>query len=258
MNHRSLLTTCVVSIVVLSACGGGGGEVGSSSSISAMPSMDPMPMPMTPMPMPMNMQAAPGEEALVGYLRTPHQQMLSAESSGRSYSLDVNSAPSSGTTKFNGSAPAYSTANNLTVTQSQAAAPLASRVTTAYYLMNPYVPLGSASSSGSPYAVVTNYLPFPTVLRVGTSGMVDNLTYYHDSTMSTMDANETVEYAIRANDSATLFLCLSDTVSNVTAHGTADGLANGAETDCYTVDAKGHAALSSITLTVNGTTLRFM
>ena len=258
MNHRSLLTTCVVSIVVLSACGGGGGEVGSSSSISAMPSMDPMPMPMTPMPMPMNMQAAPGEEALVGYLRTPHQQMLSAESSGRSYSLDVNSAPSSGTTKFNGSAPAYSTANNLTVTQSQAAAPLASRVTTAYYLMNPYVPLGSASSSGSPYAVVTNHLPFPTVLKVGTSGMVDNLTYYHDSTMSTMDANETVEYAIRANDSATLFLCLSDTVSNVTAHGTADGLANGAETDCYTVDAKGHAALSSITLTVNGTTLRFM
>ena len=258
MNHRSLLTTCLVSIVVLTACGGGGGEAGSSSSMSAMPSMDPMPMPMTPMPMPMNMQAAPGEEALVGYLRTPHQQMLSAESSGRSYSLDVNSAPSSGTTKFNGSAPAYSTANNLTVTQSQAAAPLASRVTTAYYLMNPYVPLGSTSSSGSPYAVVTNYLPFPTVLRVGTSGMVDNLTYYHDSTMNTMDANETVEYAIRANDSATLFLCLSDTVSNVTAHGTADGLANGAETDCYTVDAKGHAALSSITLTVNGTTLRFM
>jgi hypothetical protein len=257
MNHRSLLTTCLVSIVVLTACGGGGGgEVGNSSSMSAMPSMDPMPM--TPMPMPMNMQAAPGEAALVGYLRTPHQRMLSAESSGHSYSLDVNSAPSSGTTKFNGSAPAYSTVNDRTVTESHAAAAVASRVTTAYYLMDPYVPLGSASSSGSPYAVVTNYLPFPTILRVGTSGMVDNLTYYHDSTMSTMDANETVEYAIRANDSATLFLCLSDTVSNVTAHGTADGLANGAETDCYTVDAQGHAALSSITLTVNGTTLGFM
>src|SRR4029077_12042727 len=103
MNHRSLLTTCLVSIVVLTACGGGGGEAGSSSSMSAMPSIDPMPMtpmPMTPMPMPMNMMAAPGEAALVGYLRTPHQQMLSAESSGHSYSLDVNSAPSSGTTKF--------------------------------------------------------------------------------------------------------------------------------------------------------------
>ena len=124
--------------------------------------------------------------------------------------------------------------------------------------MNPYVPLGSASSSGSPYAVVTNYLPFPITLRVGMSATVDNLTYYHDSTMSTMDANETVEYSIRANDSATLFLCLSDTVSNVTASGTADGLVNGAETDCYTVDSKGHAALSSITLAVNGTTLRFM
>jgi hypothetical protein len=258
MKYRSPLTTCLPSIVVLTACGGGGGEVGNSSSMSAMPSMDPMPMTPMPMPMPMNMQAAPGEAALVGYLRTAHQQMLSAESSGHSYSLDVSSAPSSATTKFNGSAPAYSTVNNRTITQSHAAAPLASRVTTAYYLMDPYVPLGSASSSGSPYAVVTNYLPFPTTLRVGTSGMVDNLTYYHDSTMSTMDANETVEYAIRANDSATLFLCLSDTVSNVTAHGTADGLANGAETDCYTVDAKGHAALSSITLTVNGTTLSFM
>jgi hypothetical protein len=224
--------------------------------MSSVPSMDPMPM--TPMPMTMNMAAAPGEAALVGYLRRPHQQMLSAESSGRFYSLDVNSAPNPGTTTFNGSAPAYSTVNNLTVTQAHAAAPLASRVTTAYYLMNPYVPLGSASSSGSPYAVVTNYLPFPTMLRVGMSGTVDNLTYYHDSTMSTMDANETVEYSVRANDSATLFLCLSDMVSNVTAHGTADGLANGAETDCYTVDSNGHAALSSITLAVSGTTLRFM
>jgi hypothetical protein len=256
MNHRSLLTTYLLTIVVLTGCGGGGGDMGSSSSMSSVPSMDPMPM--TPMPMPMNMMAAPGEAALVGYLRTPHQRTLNAESSGRLYSLDVNSAPNPGTTKFNGSAPAYSTVNNLTVTQAHAAAPLASRVTTAYYLMNPYVPLGSASSSGSPYAMVTNYLPFPTILKVGMSGAVDNLTYYHDSTMSTMDANETVEYSIRANDSATLFLCLSDTVSNVTAHGTADGLSNGAETDCYTVDSNGHAALSSITLGVNGTTLRFM
>jgi hypothetical protein len=122
--------------------------------MSAMPSMDPMPM--TQMHMPMNIMTAPGGAALVLYLRTPRQQVLSAESSGHSYSLDVNSAPSSGTTKFNGSAPAYSTVNNLTVTQSHAAAPLASRVTTAYYLMNPYVPLGSASSSESPYAMVTN------------------------------------------------------------------------------------------------------
>lgn len=83
MNHRSLLTTCLVSIVVLTGCGGGGGDVGSSSSMSSVPSMDPMPMtPMPmPMPMPMNMKAAPGEAALVGYLRTPHQQVLSAENS---------------------------------------------------------------------------------------------------------------------------------------------------------------------------------
>lgn len=257
MNHCSLLTTCLASVMVLTGCGGGGGYAGSSSSMSSMLSMDPMPMTSMPMSMPM-MMLAPGEAALVGYLQTPHQQMLSAKTSGHLYSLDVSSAPDPGTTKFNGSAPSYSTVKSLTVTEANATAPLASSVTTAYYLMNPYVPLGSASNTGSPYAVVTNYLPFPTMLRVGMSGTVDSLTYYHDSTMSTIDADKAVEYSVMVNNSATLLLCLSDTVSNVTAQGTLDRIASGAETDCYTVNSAGYAALSSITLTVNGTTLTFM
>jgi hypothetical protein len=43
----------------------------------------------------------------------------------------------------------------------------------------------------------------------------------------------------------------------VTATGTADGLAAGTETDCYTVDASGNAALFTITVTVGGVTLKF-
>jgi hypothetical protein len=256
MKHRSSLAICWVSVAVLTGCGGGGG--GSSSSMASMPSMM-VPTPMVPVPMvPMNMSSAPGEAALVGYLQTPHQYTLSTERSGRTYSLNVNSSPNPGTTKFNGSAPAYGTVVNFTLTEAQLAAPLASSVTTAYYLMNPYVPLGTVSSSGSPYAVVTTFVPFPVTITVGTSGTVDDLTYYHDSTMSTMDAEETVDYTVTAKDSAALLLCLNSTFSNVTAQGTADGMANGTESDCYTVDSAGLAALYSITLTVNGTMLRLL
>jgi len=48
----------------------------------------------------------------------------------------------------------------------------------------------------------------PTTLNVGTTGPVDNLTYYHDSTMA-IDANETGTYSIEVNNSTTLLMCLN-------------------------------------------------
>jgi hypothetical protein len=257
MKLRTLLTTYLVSIALLTGCGGGGGGgAGNASSMGSMPSMPGPILPPEPL-MPINKTSAPGEAALVGYLQSRHQYMLTAQSAGLSYSLNLNSAPNPGTTMFNGSAPAYSTAVNFTITEAHAPAPLTSSLTTAYYLMNPYVPLGIVSGSGSPYAVVKTYMPFPVTITLGTSGTIDDLTYYHDSTMSTMDAEETIYYTVTAQDSMTLLLCLNSTFSNVTAQGTADGMANGTQSDCYTVDSAGVAALASITLTAKGNTLSF-
>jgi hypothetical protein len=77
-----------------------------------------------------------------------------------------------------------------------------------YLQASPYMPLGKASSTGTPFAVVTSSTPFPTTLNVGSSGPLDDLAYYLDSTMATVDAQ-----------------------------GTTDGLAVDMETDCYSVDA---------------------
>jgi len=53
-------------------------------------------------------------------------------------------------------------------------------------------------------------------------------------------------------------LSINFVVSDVTAQGTADGLTDNTETDCYSVDASGNTALVSIAITVNGATLKFM
>ena len=75
--------------------------------------------------------------------------------------------------------------------------------------------------------------------------------------MSTVDADDVLTYAAKTHDSTSLLLCLDSTMTNVTAQGTTDDLVDDAESDCYTVDAAGNAALVSVTLTVNGVTLTF-
>jgi hypothetical protein len=58
-----------------------------------------------------------------------------------------------------------------------------------------------------------------------------------------------------------MVLCISanspSTITGVTAQGSDDGVANGTESDCYTVNASGTADLASIALTVNGVALNF-
>jgi hypothetical protein len=205
---------------------------------------------------PSNLSSAPGEAALVGYLRANHQTTLNGtDTSGNTYSLQVRNVPSAGTTAFNGSAPAYSTGVTLTLDKNGALA--ASNVATAYYLLSPYVPLGAVYGAGMPFAVVISSTPFPTTLDVGSSGPVDNVTYYHDSTMTTLDGDKVGTYSVRANNPITLLVCLTSVLSDVTAQGTADGLAGGTETDCYSADASGNAALVSIASMVNGVMLNF-
>jgi hypothetical protein len=226
----------LIAVAGLYSCGGGGSGGASTS--------------------PPDLASAPGETALVSYLQGTHQYTLSAtDNSGNAFTLKLSSQPYPGTTTFNGEAPAYSTVDTLTLNANGVLA--ANSISTGYYLLNPYVPLGKTFSTGTPYAVVTSSTPFPATLTVGSSGPVDTLTYYHDSTMGIVDANEQGTYSVQANNSTTLLMCLNFTVSDVTAQGAADGLAADTESDCYTVDASGNVALVSIALTVNGETLNF-
>jgi hypothetical protein len=228
-------TITAFALAMLSACGGGGG--GGT-------------------PPPANLSSAPGEAALAAYLQTSHQTTLTAsDTSGNSYTLQISSQPNSGTTTFNGAAPAYSTVDTLTLSKNGVVA--ASNISTGYYLLNPYVPLGTTDSTGTPYQLVTSSTPLPATLNVGNSGPVDNLNIYHDSTMASLDAESAGTYSVEPNNSTTLLMCLNFVISNVTAQGTADGLADTTETDCYSVDASGKGALFSIAISVNGVTLNF-
>lgn len=203
-----------------------------------------------------NLSSAPGEAAVNAYVQASHQSSLTASNSGNTYTLQLSSVANASPTTFNGSTPAYSTVDTLTVNKN--GAQVAHSVSTSYFLLNPLVPLGKVSSTGTPYAIVTSSMPLPMTVTVGNSGIAFyNLTYYHDSTKSMVDASATATYSVTANNATTLLLCFNAVVSGVTAQGTTDGLANGTETDCYTVDAVGSATLTSIALAVSGTMLTF-
>jgi hypothetical protein len=233
MARGELLMALGLSAAVLTTCGaaGGGGS-------------------------PANLSSAPGQSALSAYVQASHRTTLWAKDGARnSYTLEISSVPKTRATAFNGVAPAYSAVLTISITKN--GAPLVSSVATNYFLLNPYVPLGQVLGTGTPYAVVTSSIPVPTTFNVGTSGPAENLTFYHDSTKTVVDAKAKATYTVAANNSTTVLLCVDTVVSNVTAQGTADGLANAAETDCYSVTASGHARLVSVTLAVNGKTLRF-
>jgi hypothetical protein len=242
MKPGSLIIVSSMCAALASGCGGGGGN-GSS------------PAPAVGSAAVTNLSSAPGDIAWANYLRASHKYTLSASNGGNSYTLQVSRTPNAGTTKFNGSAPAYSSIDNFTLDENGVR--LANSASTDYFLLNPYVPLGKVSSSGSPYGVVTSSAPLPTTLDVGSSGDMDSLTYYHDSSMSTLDAHEDVTYSVKANNPTTLLMCLDSSITSVTVQGAADDLVDDAETDCYRVDAAGNSELVSITLMVNGTTLTF-
>jgi hypothetical protein len=236
----------VVALTILSGCGGGNSCPPGPKGCGDIGGIN----------LPSDLSSAPGEAALAAYLQSSHQRTLNAtDTLGNSYSLQIDSMPNSGTTSFNGSAPAYSTTDTLSLQKNGVLA--TSSTFTAYYFLNPYVPLGRTYSTGTPFAVVTSSTPFPTTLNVGNSGSVANVTYYHDSTMSIIDADEVGTYAVKASNPVNLLMCLSFAVSGVTAQGTKDGFATGTEADCYSVDAAGNAGLVSIVLAVGGVSLNF-
>ena len=238
MKPHSYVIASSAAVAILAGCGGGSG---SSSSASAPPAT--------------NLSSAPAQTAMAAYVQASHKYTLKASNGGNSYTLQLANVPNPGVTKFNESAPAYSSVDTITLDEN--GVHLANSSSTDYFLLNPYVPLGKVASSGTPYGVVTSSVPLPQTFDVGSSGSVDSMTYYHDSTMSTRDADETVNYSVEANDSTTLLMCMESTITNVTAQGVTDDLVDDGETDCYRVDDAGNATLVSVALTVNGATLTF-
>jgi hypothetical protein len=202
------------------------------------------------------LSSAPGDAALAAFLQADHHLMLSAmDSSSNTYTLQIDQVANAGTTTFNGAGPAYS--NTATVALSKNGMLVASTMDTSYYLMNPVMPLGKVNSSGSPYAIVTSSTPVPMTLTVGSSGSFDNVTYYHDSSMAVLDAMEVGTYTVNSGDSMSLLYCLQTVISGTTVQGSADGMADGTETDCYAVTAAGIATAVSVSVTAGGVTLMF-
>jgi len=189
---RKQLLCAASTALLLAGCGGGGGGGGAAP--------------------PANLSSAPGEAAINAYVQASHQGTLNATSGGNTFSAQYSFAPNPGTTTFNGV-----TANSSvrTVTLYQNGVLLANSVTTGYFKLNPYVPLGDTTTTGSPYGVVTAFSTLPATLTVGNSGALDSEVYYHDSTMAVVDADETDTYSVNANNSMTLFFWVHPEFSGV-------------------------------------------
>ncbi len=75
--------------------------------------------------------------------------------------------------------------------------------------------------------------------------------------MMVIDASETSTYTVTSRDSASLQYCVQSVISGTTMQGSADGMADGTETDCYAITAAGVATVVSVSVTAGGVTLMF-
>ena len=173
---------------------------------------------------------------------------------GNTYTVQLLVTPNTGTTTFEGKALDSAL---LTLGLTKNGTTVASVSHTEYFTLNPYVPAGSTSSTGTPYVVTTTFTAIPTTVTVGLTGSLDAGTYYHDATKATVDATYAASFSVTASSPSALLVCVSSVISGVTTQGTIDGLVNSAEKDCYGVDASGNASLNSVTLNVNGITIVF-
>jgi hypothetical protein len=223
--------------VLLSACGGGGGGGDSSP------------------PPPPNLASAPGAATINAFVQVMHSNILNAtDSNGNRWMVQISFVPNSGTTTFNGTANAHSTVRTVAVFENGAL--VANSISTGYFLLNPYVPLGSISTTGVT-SISSNVSALPTTITVGQSGAVDTITDYHNSTLTTVDATEVETFSVQADNSTAVLFCFNSVTSNVSAQGAADGFVADTESDCYAVDTLGNASVAKIVLTVNGVTLTF-
>lgn len=226
----------LLSLACASSCGGGGSG---GSGVGAS-----------------NLSSAPGGSIFGDYLQKQSQTALVAtDNSGNSYTLEVEISPYSGITTFNDVFNVYETETFLTLQKNGAIALQA--MTNDFYLLNPYQPVGSAGVTLTPYQVVVSSTALPSTLQIGDSGPLYSATTYHDPNKTALDGMEIATYTVMENDATTIRLCFDSTISGVTTQGTADGLADGTESDCYSVDSSGNMQLIEVTITAGAVTLDF-
>jgi hypothetical protein len=232
LRDVSHFTVLGLILVALTSCGGGGGG-GVSTNASA---------PQTPQTQVLQSVPAPQEPFDIP------STTLTASSGGKSYTAIYSETPNNGTTMFDGQ-EANSSTISLTVTEN--GAPIATEIDTAYYLENPYQPLGmSISANAGQFDFLYNSTdPLPSTLTAGNSGPLGSGTYYVINTNDGAGAL-TETYSVAAwNNSSTLLL-------TTYATGTLNGqMVN--ETITYVLNG-GPPILSSVEVIVNGTQLTFM
>ena len=223
-------------LIVLTACGGGGGGPGGGGSAgSAMQSSQP----------PQILQSAPAPQEPFDIPSTT----LAASSGGRSYTAIYGETPNNGTTMFDGQ-EANSSTISLTITEN--GTPIVTEIETAYYLKNPYQPLGlTLSYNGGQFDLLYNSTnPLPSTLNAGNSGPLGSGTYYLVNTNDGIGSlTETYDVAALGNSSTLLLTTYATGTLN-------SQMVN--ETITYVLTPSSPPILSSVEVIVNGTQLTFM
>jgi len=228
------LTTylCVASILLISGCGGGGSSNASGSdSTTSGNGSGTQP----------NLKSATAPSQPMSVSSTT---LTATDSSGNTYTATYSSTPG-GMAMFNGQ---NADTSQISLTVWRNGTVVSTEVDTAYYLLNPYSPLGLAGTTNAAAwtAYVTSFTPFPSTLTVGASGPVLSGTYYVDG-VEVGGLTET--YTVTADSPTALAL-------NINATGSINGT-QVAETLTFSITNGGASTLVGAQITVNGTTLTF-
>ena len=196
-------------------------------------------------PMPQSLQSEPAPAQPFNIYPTS----LAASSGGNSYAGTYSETPNQGTTMFDGQ-EANSSTISLTVTEN--GSPIITEIETAYYLENPYQPLGlTLSYNGGQFDFLYNSTnPLPSTLAVGNSGPLGSGTYY---VLNTNDAigSLTETYAVASSPLGGSSILLS-----TYATGTVNGQSI-SETISFVINGGEAMGVASAEILVNGTTLNF-
>jgi hypothetical protein len=227
VKHAGRLVACLA----LASAGITGGCGGGSSDYSAS---NPQPT--------QNLQSAtpPAEPWTI-----PSTTLTATDSSGNTYTLTVSNTPG-GSMTFNGQV-ADTSALALSVSENGVVA--LTDDTTAYYLTDPYSPLGlSGTTNGVAWtAIVTSYTPLPATLTVGSSGSLIAANY--QDSMGNVIGGLTESYTVAADTPTDLLL-------SIDASGSVNGTSV-AQTLTYSITSNGALSLVQAQITVNGVTLTF-